>query len=424
MRHGQKTLWLLVLSSACHTGGSGSEAIGGEAGVAGTTNARGPGGAIGGSQTSGGAGSGPEQGEAGVAGDIGPRGSGGATGGSPTSGGAGSSSEQTQGGNGQAVTAGSSGADVDGSSGGLQAGSGPGLSADHPGDVGIADDARVLWVEDFEEGSVEAVTARYEDFKNAEGMTLVSDVPNRSSGTQSLRLVASGTATNATDLFKRLPDSEDLYVRYYAKYEAGVAWHHTGVWIGGYYPGTDWPNPQAGLRPQGDDRFSVALEPTERGETPRVDFYNYWMKMHSWMDEPSGSTAYYGNSLVHDPSLTAKEAWQCFEIHVKLNPDPSSGAGAELGLWLEDESVIQFTDTEPLGYWVKDKFCPEAATGSECTDYRPANPDLVPLDLQYRSTTDLKLNHFWPQNYITEGGAGSVWYDDMVVARARIGCIR
>jgi hypothetical protein len=424
MRHGQKTLWLLLLSSACGSGGSTAEAIGGEAGIAGAADARGSGGATGGAPTSGGADRSSEQGEAGLAGDLDPSGSGGVPGGSQTSAGAGIGSEQAEGGHGQAAMAGSSGAGADGSGGVGQAGSGPGLSADYPGDVGIADDARVLWVEDFEEGSVEAVTARYEDFKNAGGMTLVSDVPSRSSGTQSLRLVASGSGTNATDLFKRLPDSDELYVRYYAKYEAGVAWHHTGVWIGGYHPGTDWPNPQAGLLPQGDDRFSVALEPTEQGATPRMDFYNYWMKMHSWMDEPSGNTAYYGNSLVHDPSLTAREAWQCFEVHVKLNPDPSSGAAAELGLWVEDEPVIQFTDTEPLGYWVKDKFCPEAATGSECTDYRPAQPDLVPLDLRYRSTLDLKLNHFWPQNYITEGGAGSVWYDDMVVAGARIGCIR
>ena len=102
----------------------------------------------------------------------------------------------------------------------------------------------------------------------------------------------------------------------------------------------------------------------------------------------------------------------------------ASGSGAELGLWVNDQSVIQFTDSAPLGYWVKDKFCPNSATGKECTDYKPSNPTLVPLDLQYRSTTNLKLNAFWPQNYITSGGAGSVWYDDMVIAKSRVGCIQ
>jgi hypothetical protein len=48
----------------------------------------------------------------------------------------------------------------------------------------------------------------------------------------------------------------------------------------------------------------------------------------------------------------------------------------------------------------------------------------VPLDLQWRSTAALALDNFWPQNYITDAGAGSVWYDDMVVAKARVGCIQ
>jgi hypothetical protein len=54
----------------------------------------------------------------------------------------------------------------------------------------------------------------------------------------------------------------------------------------------------------------------------------------------------------------------CIEIHVKLNPDPANGAGAELGLWIDDTSIQQFSDTAPLGYWVKDKFCPEGADGT------------------------------------------------------------
>lgn len=312
------------------------------------------------------------------------------------------------------------------SGGSLSAGS-PGsvIADDHPGDEGIEADPDVVFAEGFEEGSVQAVLERYQDHKNEEGMTLESDVPDLSSGSASLRLIASSDGENATDFFKRLdPGHDELFVRYYAKYEANVPWHHTGVWIGGYNPPSDWPNPQAGLRPNGDDRFSVSLEPMEQGATPRLDFYNYWMTMHSWMDVPSGDTAYYGNSLVHDPDLVATGDWQCIEIHVRLNPDPSSAAGAELALWVEDEVVVQFTDAAPLGYWIKDKFCPDEAIGTECTDYRPQSPDLVPLDLQLRSTTDLELNAFWPQNYITDGGGGSVWYDDMVIATRRVGCLR
>ena len=348
----------------------------------------------------------------------------------------GSSSEAGSGTGGTATTGGASSVTAGGSGGASPTGTGGaggvsttangsgGLAAMYPGDVGMKADPDVVWTEDFEEGSASALFARYDD-KKPDGLALDTDVPAQSRGVASGKLTASGAGPNAVDFYKKLsPGYEELFVRYYAKYQANIAWHHTGVWVGGYNPASNWPNPQAGLQPNGDDRFSVSLEPMEQGATPRIDTYNYWMKMHSWMDQPSGTTAYYGNAVIHDPSLTAKELWQCFEIHIKLNPAAASGAGAQLGVWVDDQSILQFTDTSPLGYWVKDKFCAETATGTECTDYRPANPTLVPLDLQYRSTTQLTLNAFWPQNYITSGGAGTVWYDDMVVAKRRVGCIR
>jgi hypothetical protein len=43
----------------------------------------------------------------------------------------------------------------------------------------------------------------------------------------------------------------------------------------------------------------------------------------------------------------------------------------------------------------------------------------APTGLQFRSTTALKLNAFWPRAYLTVGEAGSVGYDDMVVATER-----
>ncbi|HVU01615.1 MAG TPA: hypothetical protein VHE30_07685 [Polyangiaceae bacterium] len=354
-----------------------------------------------------------------------------AAGGASGSGGAGSGGGPAGGsvGSGGTSTGGSSangGASAGGASSG---GGGPGgesgdLASQYPGDVGIASDPDVIWAEDFEEDSVATLLARYDDSK-PDGLSLDADVPAKSSGKASGKLTANGAGPNAVDFFKRLPDVDELWVRYYAKYEANVPWHHTGVWIGGYNPPTSYPNPQAGLKPNGDDRFAVSLEPMEQNTAaPRMDTYDYWMTMHSWMDVPSGDTAYYGNAVIHDPTFTAKDTWQCFEVHIKLNPDPASALGAELGAWLDDRTLAAFTDSAPLGYWVKDKFCMDAAVGTECTDYRPANPTLVPLDLQYRNTSALRLNYFWPQNYITDAGGGSVHYDDMVLAKRRIGCIR
>jgi hypothetical protein len=311
------------------------------------------------------------------------------------------------------------------SGGGGGGSSGGGIASRHPGDQGIEADPAVVWSEGFEEGSVGAVTARYEDFKNPAGMELIADVPPGSAGGASMRMTAGGSAS-ATDLYKRLADHDELFARWYAKYEPGVKWHHSGVWLGGYGPPSNWPNPQAGLRPDGDDRFSVSLEPVwdVGGAAPRFDFYNYWMTMHSWMQAPSGGTAYYGNTLVHQQAFTVDEGrWVCLEVHVKLNTDASSPAGAVLEVWKNDALVQRFDEDGPLGYWIRDKFCPGGADGGECTAY-PAPADTV-LDLQYRSTQALRLNAFWPQNYITDDGAvGSVQYDDMVVATERVGCLR
>ncbi len=302
---------------------------------------------------------------------------------------------------------------------------GEGLAAKYPGDVGIETDPAVVWVENCEAATVDALASRYDQVRT-NGMALVPDVPGASSGSTSCRFTASGDGPNAVDLYKRLdPGYDELFVRWYARYQANGAWHHSGMWIGGYNPVLSYPSPQAGLKPDGDDRFHFAFEPFERGASPRMDFYGYWMNMRSWMDQPSGNTAYYGNSIIHDPGLVAEDAWQCFEVHLRLNPSPASGAGAVLELWREDALEARYDDTGPLGYWVRDKFCPDDATGTECTDYRPANPELEVLDLHVRSTTELKINAFWPQNYISEaGGSGSLGFDDVVLATERIGCIR
>jgi hypothetical protein len=324
--------------------------------------------------------------------------------------------------------AGSSSLDSDGApSSGTDSGGGIGLASKYPGDVGIDGDPAVVWGENFEEGSVSAFTARYDESKNPAGMSLVPDVPPASAGTVSLQLVASGDGANATDFYKSFnPGYDEWYVRWYAKYQSSIVWHHTGTWFGGYNPATSYPNPQAGLQPVGNDRFSVSIEPIYGigTATARFDTYNYWMQMHSWMDQPTGDTAYYGNSLVHQNAFTIdEETWSCVEVHVKLNTDLTSATGAILEVWKNDTLVQHFDETTPLGYWIKDKFCPSGADGSECTDY-PA-PDNTVLNLQWRSTAQLQLNYFWPQNYITQSGVtGSVNFDDMVVATERVGCIQ
>jgi len=298
------------------------------------------------------------------------------------------------------------------------------LADRYPCDQGIAGDPAVVWAENFEEGSVAAVTSRYQDYKNAGGMALVTDKSSASCGAASMKFTADGgnAATQATDLYKRLDTGQDeLYVRWYAKYQAGVPWHHTGVWFGGYNPPSDWPSPQAGIRPLGNDRVSFSIEPVwgSGGPNPVFDFYNYWMKMHTC----SGcGGSYWGNALISRTAFTAADnTWACVEVHARQNTDMASDAGAVLEVWKNDSLIQRFPDPAGNGYWVQDHFCPAGADGSQC-NYSPTASG--PPDIQFRTTTDLKLNAFWPQNYITDPASGSVWFDDMVVATQRIGCLR
>jgi hypothetical protein len=337
------------------------------------------------------------------------------------------------------ATSGQDSAPMDGSSpppdsgadGAVDGGPPGSLASQYPCDKGIAGDPAVVWAEGFEEGTPGAVTSRYDSAANPGGLTLVPDVPAKSCGKAAGRLTSSGDGPNATDLYKKTPSGYgEWYVRWYAKYQPGnVEWHHVGTWFGGYQPPTPYPNPMAGLKPNGDDRFSISIEPIYGVGTgaARFDTYDYWMQMHSWMDMPMGNTAYYGNAIINQKGFTVDEgSWVCIEVHVKLNSDPSSGAGAMFEVWKNDALVQHYDPQAPVGCWIKDKFCPQGADGPECTDY----PNLcikpyVPLGQQWRSTAALQLDYFWPQNYITQAGTTAwVQYDDMVVATKRVGCLQ
>src|SRR5688572_23610822 len=84
-----------------------------------------------------------------------------------------------------------------GSSGGMT------LSDRYPGDVGLGADPAVIWFEDFEAGSVSAITGRYDQAQGTARMQLVTDAPSGNA----LALTAGGSVS-AVDLYKQLPDQQ------------------------------------------------------------------------------------------------------------------------------------------------------------------------------------------------------------------------
>src|SRR4030066_356372 len=89
-----------------------------------------------------------------------------------------------------------------------------GLAPRYPGDVGIENDPDVIFVENFEEASISALGARWEDVVGQGLMSFSNDRPAGSGGSQSV--LFNGEA----HLYRRLlPGYDQLYLRFYAKFD-------------------------------------------------------------------------------------------------------------------------------------------------------------------------------------------------------------
>jgi hypothetical protein len=287
-----------------------------------------------------------------------------------------------------------------------------GLANQYKGDKGIENDPDIIFVENFEEGSLDTVKSRWESVKSIDIMSLSTDVPEASGGQHSLLMTHIGGQGTGGHLYRRLlPGYEQLYVRFYVKFAPDCYPIHHFVHIGGYNPSTPWPQGGAGIRPAGDKRFTTGIEP--HGKNWRWDFYSYWMGMRSSPDKHS-----WGHDFINDENLKARRGrWTCVELMVKMN-DPVTESNGEQALWIDgrlwtkDGQIVSHLGKGfPKGKWVWDSFLP--------------NPDGDPFEgFQWRYDKELKLNFLWILLYITKAPPGyvsKVWFDDIVVATSYIG---
>lgn len=292
---------------------------------------------------------------------------------------------------------------------------GEGLAWEYPGDVDIARDPNVVFAEDFERATLDAVCARWESVKNKDIMSLSADVPAGSQGGHSLLMTHTGGRSTGAHLYRRLPPGHDkLHLRFYVKFGPDCHPIHHFVHLGGYHPSTAWPQGGAGVRPEGNERFSTGVEPF--GDQWRWDFYSYWMDMRSSPDKHS-----WGHDFINDPALKVQRGrWICVELMMKMN-DPVTQSNGEQAIWIDGkpwvkdgQRVSHLGEGFPRGTWVWDSFL--------------ADPKGRPFEgFRWRKTEQLKLNFLWLLLYITKAPSGhvsKVWFDDIVVAREYIGPIR
>ena len=286
-----------------------------------------------------------------------------------------------------------------------------GLSSRYPGDAGIENDPSVIFVEQFEEGSIANIAPRWGDVKNPSGMQLVTEVPPGSPAGHSLSIPwVGGGVNNGGHLYKMLnPGINDvLYIRYYIKYPTSGDYSHTGVWIGGDNPMSAWPNPVPNSKPTGSDRFTAGAE--QNTLTHAFDHYDYWTGMH-----PDGNGSYWGNFLLNNPSVQANPGqWVCIEEMVKLN-NPVSAWNGEHALWINNVKVSHLGQGFPKGYWIGGRF------------YQDPTVNTTFEGFQWRNDSALNINWIWLQNYAPNdppGFSSTILFDHVVVAKSYIGCLQ
>jgi hypothetical protein len=292
--------------------------------------------------------------------------------------------------------------------------SGEGIAGKYPGDEGIESDPDVIFVENFEEGSLTDLFSNWEDVKNKQNIAFSNDIPYGSGGNQSLKVHHVGGQDTGAHLYRRLlPGYDHLYFRAYVKFNEDCGQIHHFFHAGGYNPSTPWPQGGAGEKPVGDERFTTGVEPF--GNAWRWDFYSYWMEMRG---SPDGY--FWGNDFINDPALTAERGkWVCIELMMKMN-NPVTEHNGEMELWIngqpweKDGQLISYLGHGfPNGGWVWDSFIP--------------NPSGEPFEgFRWRMDDNLKINFLWLLVYITaapNGHISEVWFDQVVVAKKYIGPI-
>ena len=308
---------------------------------------------------------------------------------------------------------------------------GKGIALEYPGDSGIASDPRVIFVENFEEESLQALWAGWETVTARSGMSFSREASPGSAGRQSL--VMERQQGSAPHLYRRLKNKsgawgyDRVFARYYVKFdpECGEI-HHFGTCLGGNYPATAWPSVKAGYPTDGAKSFWSGIEPF--GSRWTWDFYTYWCDMRG--SPPRGQT--WGNSFIRDPNLKAEKGrWICIEQMIGMN-EPQSTNG-EQALWIDGRLVSHLGKGFPKGLWTFDKFHPGKGGQGKRWDVKKAAPENFPVPeggvpfvgFRWRTVPELNVNFVLLYIY-TEKPAGhriKVWFDDVVVATEYIGPI-
>jgi hypothetical protein len=209
----------------------------------------------------------------------------------------------------------------------------PESALEEPGDVFFQDD--------FEDGN-------YDDWFDAYGPPEVIDnTQTAHSGAKALRCTAvynDDNSSTASIKYWFHPGYDKVYFRWYCKFDStfdqGWGMHFCSLYA---VEGDNRWNQmgQAGIKPDGDDRFGSGFEPWSDWETltppGRMQFYAYW---HEMLPDNQGN--FWGNVFYPDTVIIPeKDRWYCMELMIKAN-DTGQDNG-EMAAWINGELYMHVT---------------------------------------------------------------------------------
>jgi hypothetical protein len=266
---------------------------------------------------------------------------------------------------------------------------GAGLAGAFPNDVGLKAHRDVIFADDFETG---ALGAGWDEVGNKNSKVLQFAAPGDAAlGQRCLRVEAHLGQDNGGGLTKWFEPADPVFIRFCTRFDPACDYMHHFVTLRankGLHGGDKWSGfGGAGLKPEGTERFSTAIEPWGNwGRWPapgRWNFYSYWHEM-----EVSKDGKYWGNSFgVPAAPVIPRGRWICVEFMLKHNA-PGQPDG-EQAFWID--GVLQ-------GYW---------------------------KGINWRKNATLQANALTLESYVTDrwttNPVNVVFFDNVVIARRYIG---
>jgi len=268
---------------------------------------------------------------------------------------------------------------------------GNGCAAKFAADRGIAAHPAIIFADDFEGGDYG--TKWDSDRDDADAVLALVDLSAEDArlGRKTLKVTATLGKNTGGGVTKWFASADTLFFRFYVKFAPACDYVHHFCTLranGSLRGGDRWSGfGGAGLKPDGDRRFSTALEPWGnwgKWQPPgQWNFYSYW---HTMQASPDGK--FWGNGFrPATQSNIERDKWICAELMIQHNT-PGQNDG-EQAYWI---------DGELRGHW---------------------------RGINWRTSPALLANAFTLESYVTDrwtqNRVNVVYFDNVVIAKQYIG---